>query len=115
MSALIAAWADVDVALICRDPEVTGDPLRDETLVLSLEDDVPLWEMTDTCRQTGLIAAGTSGVKVLGQALLDLARRGEIRILVGKWDAPEPRYASIDDAQTLLADSRRYSSAEESR
>lgn len=92
---------------------MTDDALRKAILDLGLEDDIPLWEITDTCRSADLIADGAEDIEVLARALLDLARRGQIRILVGRWKSPEPRYVDIDEAETLLADARRYVSAEE--
>jgi hypothetical protein len=93
---------------------VTDDSaLRQEILDLGLEDDIPLWEIADKCRAAGLIADGTEGVGVLATALLDLARTDEIRILVGRWNDPEPRYVNGDEAGALLADARRYASEEE--
>lgn len=92
---------------------MTNDALRRTILELGLEDDIPLWEITDTCRASGLIAKETTGLEALAGTLLDLARRDEIRILVGRWDDPEPRYVELDEAETLLADVRRYSSADE--
>jgi hypothetical protein len=50
---------------------------------------------------------------VLRRAILDLGLEDEIRTLVGRWDDPEPRYADRDEAEQLLADARRYSSADE--
>jgi hypothetical protein len=94
-------------------PRVTDDALRRAILDLGLEDDIPLWEITDTCRAADLIAAGPIGVEALAGTLLELARKDEIRILVGRWDDPEPRYVDLDEAETLLADARRYSSADE--
>ena len=61
----------------------------------------------------GVIADGPTGVESLVGALLALARKDEIRILVGRWDDPEPQYADRDEVETLLADARRYSSADE--
>ena len=94
---------------------VTNDALRTAVLDLGMEDAIPPWEVTDECRRAGLIAEGTVGVHTLAGALLNLARLDEIRILVGGWDDPEPRYVGIGEAETLLADSRRYSSDEEIR
>ena len=87
--------------------------LRSMILDLGVEDDIPLWEIADRCRAAGLIADGYEGVGVLSTALLDLARSDEIRILVGGWNDPEPRYVNADEAGALLADARRYASAEE--
>jgi hypothetical protein len=92
---------------------VTDDALRRAILDLGLEDDIPLWEITDTCRAAGVIADGPRGVEAMAETLSHLASRDEIRILVGRWDDPEPRYAEGDEVETLLADARRYSSAEE--
>jgi hypothetical protein len=100
-------------ALLCRAPGVTDDALRRAILDLGLEDRIPLWEITDTCRAVGVIADGPTGVESLVGALLALARKDEIRILVGRWDDPEPQYADRDEVETLLADARRYSSADE--
>ena len=69
--------------------------------------------MTSDCRKADLIADGMVGVEALAQALLDLARRDKIRILVGRWDDPAPRHVNLDEAATLLADARRYYSDEE--
>ena len=82
-------------------------------LDLGMEDDIPLWEVTDACRKAHLIADGAVGVEALAGTLMDLARRAEIRILAGPWDDPEPRRVDLGEAETLLADSRQYSSAEE--
>lgn len=92
---------------------MTDEALRREVLDLGLEDDIPLWEIADTCRAAGLIADGPVGVEVLAEVLLDLVRKDEIRILVGRWDDPELRYADREEAENVLADARRYSSAEE--
>ena len=92
---------------------MTDDALRQAILDLGLEDDIPLWEIKDSCRAAGLIVDGTAGIEVLAGVLLDLARQDEIRILVGHWNDPVPRYVGVDEAETLLADSRRYTSAEE--
>lgn len=92
---------------------MTDDALRREILELGLEDDIPLWEIADTCRAAGVIGAGTAGVEALAEAGLDLSRKGEIRILVGPWAEPDPRYADIDEAEEVLKDVRRYSSADE--
>jgi len=92
---------------------VTDDALRRAILDLGLEDDIPLWEITSTCRARNLIAADPAGVETLAGALLELARKDEIRILVGRWDDPEPRNVGVDEAETLLADARRYASADE--
>ena len=92
---------------------MNDDPLRREILKLGLEDDIPLWEVADQCRAAGLIAAGSAGVDVLGECLIALARTGEIRIRVGTWDDSEPRDTDVEEAEPLLQDRRRYSSAEE--
>src|SRR5215203_5840793 len=60
-----------------------------------------------------LIADGVAGIEVLAEALLSLARTDQIRILIGHWDDPQLRYARLDEAEGVLADARRYSSAEE--
>lgn len=78
-----------------------------------MEDDIPLWEITSAGRAEGLIAEGAEGVPVLASALLELARAGEIRVLVGPWNDPEPREVEVGEAEPLLADGRRYDSAEE--
>ncbi|PKW27311.1 hypothetical protein [Phycicoccus duodecadis] len=92
---------------------MNDDALRREILELGLEDDIPLWEIADACRTDGLIAAGSPGVDVLAASLVALARTGEIRIRVGRWDDPDTRDADIEEAEPLLNDPRRYSSAEE--
>jgi len=92
---------------------VADDALRTAILDLGLEDGIPLWENTNTCRAAGVIADGPTGVESLLGALLALAQKDEIRILVGHWDDPELRYADRDEAETLLADARRFSSADE--
>ena len=60
-----------------------------------------------------MIAPGAAGLDVLGEALIDLAREGEIRIRVGPWDDPDPKDLDVEGAGPLLLDRRRYSSAEE--
>jgi hypothetical protein len=92
---------------------VKDDALRQAILDLGLEADIPLWEVTSDCRKADLIADGIVGVEALAETLLDLARQDKIRILVGRWDDPAPRYVDLDEATALLADSRRYSSEEE--
>jgi hypothetical protein len=92
---------------------VSADALHREILALGLEDDIPLWEVADGCRAAGLIAPGTVGLDVLAAALIDLARKGEIRIRVGPWDDAEPKDVDVEQAEPLLLDGRRYSSAEE--
>ena len=92
---------------------MTDDALRQAILDLGLEDAIPLWEIADDCRSAGLIPVGIGGVELLAEALLVQARKDQIRILAGRWDAPEPRYVDLDEAETLLADPRRYNSAEE--
>jgi hypothetical protein len=92
---------------------VSDDALRREILELGLEDDIPLWEVADDCRAAGLISLGSAGVEVLAAALIELARKGEIRVRVGPWDGPEPRDADAEQVESLLLDQRRYSSAEE--
>jgi hypothetical protein len=94
-------------------PDVSDDALRREILALGLEDDIPLWEVADDCRSAGLIAPGTVGLDVLGTALIDLARKGNIRIRVGPWGDAEPKDLDVEQAEPLLRDRRRYSSAEE--
>ena len=89
------------------------DGLRLEILTLGLEDDIPLWEVADVCRGSGAIAQGTDGTEVLASALVELAHEGAIRVLVGPWDEPEPRYVGAHEAEELLTDMRRYSSAAE--
>jgi hypothetical protein len=71
----------------------------------------PLWEVADDCRGAGLIAPGTVGVDVLGAAVIDLARKGDIRIRVGLWDDAEPKDVDVEQAEPLLLDRRRYSSS----
>ena len=92
---------------------MTDDGLRREILELGLEDDIPLWELAGDCRAAGLIDDGPAGVDALARALAELARKGEIRVLVGAWNDPEPRHVEPDEAERLLVDRRRYSSAEE--
>lgn len=92
---------------------MTDDALRQAILDLGLEDDIPLWQIKDTCRAADLIVDGTAGIELLASALLDLARKDQIRILVGRWNDSEPRYVDVDEAERLLADTRRYTSAEE--
>jgi len=89
------------------------DGLRHEILTLGLEDDIPIWEVADVCRASGAIAQGTDGTEVLASALVELAREGAIKVLVGPWDEAEPRYVGAHEAEELLTDMRRYSSAEE--
>lgn len=50
---------------------------------------------------------------MLGEALIALARQGQIRILVSRWDDPEPRVIDVEEAEPLLLDGRRYSSQDE--
>lgn len=100
---------------MCDALDVSDDALRREILDLGLEDDIPLWEVADQCRGTGVIAPGTIGLDVLGEALINLARKGEIRIRVGPWDDPKPKGLDVEEAEPLLLDRRRYSSAEEIR
>lgn len=92
---------------------MNDDALRREILTLGLEDDIPLWEVANDCRAVGLIAAGSLGVEALREALIALARQGEIRIRVGRWDDPEPEDVDVHVAEPLLLDHRRYSSTEE--
>ncbi len=80
---------------------------------MGLEGDIPLWEITDSCRRAGLIPLGTAGLDALGAALFDLAQQGEIRIRVGAWDDADPNDVDIEQAEPLLLDRRRYSSDEE--
>jgi hypothetical protein len=87
--------------------------LRQTVLDLGLEDDIPLWEVAETCRRDRLVAEGSSGIQELGDLLLSLAREGKIRILAGRWDDPSPRVLDADEAAPLLADGRRYVAAEE--
>ena len=87
--------------------------LRQTVLDLGLEDQIPLWEAMDTCRRNGLVVQGAVGAHELGNLLLALAREGKIRILVGHWEDPNPRFVDVDEAAQLLADDRRYTSAEE--
>ncbi|WP_407342200.1 hypothetical protein [Pengzhenrongella phosphoraccumulans] len=89
------------------------DRLRREILELGLEDDIPLSELAGDCRAAGLIGDGPAGIDALARALAQLARTGEIRVLVGAWNDPEPRQVQLDDAERLLADRRQYSSDEE--
>lgn len=98
---------------MCDALKVSDDALRREILDLGLEDDIPLWEVADHCRAAGVIVPGTTGLDVLGEALIALARKGEIRIRVGPWDDPEPKDLDVEHAKPLLLDRRRYSSAEE--
>jgi hypothetical protein len=99
------AWKDSCV--------IENDGLRHEILTLGLEDDIPIWEVADACRASGEISQGTEGTEVLASALVELAWEGAIRVLVGRWDAAGPHYVGADEAEQLLADLRRYSSAEE--
>lgn len=92
---------------------MSDDALRRAILDLGLEDDIPLWEVADDCRRAGLIAPGTTGLRMLSTALIDLARKGEIRIRMGQWDDAEPTDVDAELAEALLLDWRRYSSAEE--
>ncbi|QYJ03865.1 hypothetical protein KUV85_16315 [Nocardioides panacisoli] len=92
---------------------MTDDALHKAILDIGLEDDIPLWEIADTCHSAGLIADGTVGIEVLATVLLDLARKDTIRVLVGRWNDPQPRYVGAREAETLLADTRRYASSEE--
>lgn len=92
---------------------MTEDALRREILALGLEDDIPLWEIAEDCRAADLIAEGRDGIEVLARVLLTLTNSDEIKILAGRWDGPEPRYVGPAEAKQLLADARRYSSAEE--
>ena len=92
---------------------MVDEALDEAILDLGLEDDIPLWEITDHCRGAGLIAAGSAGVDVLAKHLIALARLGAIRVRVGPWDDPRPRDAEADERDSLLLDRRRYSSAEE--
>lgn len=89
------------------------DALRRAILDLGLEDAIPLWEVADDCRSAGLVPLGIGGVERLGEALSALVRGNQIRILSGRWDEAEPRYVDLDEAETLLADARRYDSSEE--
>ena len=89
------------------------DVLRRAVLDLGLEDCIPLWEVMETCRNGDLVAQGAAGAMELADLLLDLAKRGQVRILTGQWDDPDPRFVDLDEAARLLADGRRYTSAEE--
>lgn len=98
---------------LCDALDVSDDVVRQKILDLGLEDDIPLWELADTCRAADMIADGTVGVEALAGALMDLARKGEIKILVGPWDDAEPRYADLEEAEQALMDMRQFSVAEE--
>lgn len=98
---------------MCDHASVVDDALGRAVLDLGLEDDIPLWEIADHCRGEGLIAPGAPGVDALAEALIALARRGEVRIYVRPWDDPTPRDANVEERDSLLLDRRRYSSAEE--
>jgi hypothetical protein len=67
----------------------------------------------DHCRAASLVADGSAGVTVLAATLIELALSGEIRVLVGPWQDREPRSVETAEVEELLADPRRYSSAEE--
>jgi hypothetical protein len=88
---------------LCEPPLVAGDALDRAILDLGMEDDIPLWEIADDCRAAALIAAGPTGLEALAGALLKLARRGEIRILVGRWDDPTPRSADLDESSRAFS------------
>jgi len=92
---------------------VIDDRLRREILDVGLEDDIPLFEIAGACQESDLLGPGTAGIEVLARALLELTRDGAIRILVGHWTEHQPRFATPDEAELLLMDTRRYSAAEE--
>ena len=81
--------------LACDAHDASDDVLRREILKLAFEDDIPLWEVADHCRTSGVIGPGSAGVDVLAAALLELARTGEIRVRVGPRDDPELRDADL--------------------
>lgn len=103
-------------ALLCDALAMTDcavDAVQRVVLALGLEDDIPLWEVADDCRAYGVTAPGMAGLEVLAAVLIGLARKDQIRIRVGLWNDPQPRDVNIAEAEPLLLDWRRYSSAEE--